>query len=75
MLIILTEGVYDGFKKSGMKPCEYCVQKLHLKNVKSYFFVREYFENPEILLKAIREYKRVSHTPHGEFCLADLVKS
>ena len=39
MLIILNENRYVDFKKSGMKPSEYCMRSLKLHCVKSYDFV------------------------------------
>lgn len=43
MLIILNENRYVDFKKSGMKPSEYCMNALKLHCVKSYDFVTQYF--------------------------------
>ena len=47
---------------------------LHMRNVKAYDFVKDYFANPKILVDAIREYRRVANIPKGECSLADLLK-
>ena len=47
---------------------------LHMRNVKAYDFVKDYFSNPKILVDAIREYRRVANIPKGECSLADLLK-
>ena len=74
MLIILAEGKYNEYKKSGYKPSEYC--KIHLKysRVKSIDFVKEYFSDVDLLLRVIYEYNRVSKNNRGEFKLADILK-
>ena len=36
---------------------------LHMRNVKAYDFVKDYFCNPKILVEAIREYRRVANIP------------
>ena len=74
MLIILNENCYDDFKKSGMKPSEYCQTVLKLHHVKSYDFVTQYFSDPSVLIAAIKKYKEVSRIPKGEWALLDLIK-
>lgn len=74
MLIILNENRYDDFKKSGMKPSEYCMMVLKLHRVKSYDFVTQYFSDPSILIAAMRKYKEVSRIPKGEWALLNLIK-
>ena len=74
MLIILNENRYDDFKKSGMKPSDYCVTALNLKRVKSYDFVKRYFSDPSILIDAMKKYKKVSKIPKDECTLLDLLK-
>lgn len=66
MLIILNEGRYEQFKKSGMKPSEYCKQIFKNKNLKSRKWVKEYFGNIDDLLRSIRLYDHVSDTRKGE---------
>lgn len=74
MLIIYGEGVYDQFKRSGKKPSEFCKANLRMHDVKSYDFVKSYFSDPQILVKAIKEYRRTANIPKGEYSLADLLK-
>lgn len=74
MLIILNENKYGLFKASGMKPSEFCKSELRIANVKTYDFVKEYFQDSDVLVSAIREYRRVSDIPKGEVCLVDLLK-
>ena len=45
-----------------------------MHDVKSYDFVKDYFSNPKILLKAIKEYRRTANIPRGEYSLYDLLK-
>lgn len=74
MLIIHSEGAYDRFKRSGKKPSEFCMADLHMHNVKSYDFVKDYFRNPQVLVNAIKEYRRTANIPKGEYSLSDLLK-
>ncbi len=74
MLIILNEDRYTDFKKSGMKPNEFCKGVLKYCSVKSYKFVENYFADPDILVAAIRKYASVSRIPKGESTLLDLLK-
>lgn len=74
MLIIIAEGKYDDYKQSGKKPSEYCKIVLHLHYVKTYDFVSSYFSDPDILVSAIKEYRRLSKIPKGEYTLIDLLR-
>ncbi|WP_230399279.1 hypothetical protein [Novisyntrophococcus fermenticellae] len=74
MLIIYNEGKYDDFKKSKLKPSDYCKRNLKMKEVKTYSFVKRYFSNPEILMDAIKKYHEMSRIPKGEYTLLDLMK-
>lgn len=74
MLIILNENRYDDFKKSGMKPSEYCMTVLKLQHVKSYDFALQYFSDPSVLIAAMKKYTEVSRIPKGEWALLNLVK-
>ena len=67
MLIIHAEGAYDQFKRSGKKPSEFCKINLRMHDVKSYDFVKQYFSNPQLLVKAIKEYRRTANIPKGEW--------
>lgn len=74
MLIIHNEGVYERFKRSGKKPSDFCKIDLRMHDVKSYDFVREYFSNPDTLVKAMKEYRAAANIPNGEHTLLDLLK-
>lgn len=74
MLIILNEGKYDQFKKSGKKPSEYCKQLFKNENLKSRKWVKRYFNNIEDLVQSIRMYAHVSDVQKGEYTLLDLLK-
>lgn len=74
MLIIHSEGMYEKFKRSGKKPSDFCKEDLRMRDVKSYDFVRDYFSDPDKLVAAIREYRRVANIPNGEKTLMDIIK-
>lgn len=74
MLVIFNEGKYKDYKKSNMKPSDYCKSELKFHDVKSEEFVKEYFKNIDTLISAIREYKRVANIRNTEFALADILK-
>ena len=75
MLIIHREGEYERFKHSGKKPSDYCKENLHMHDVKSYDFVRQYFADPWTLVEAIKEYRRTANIPDGEYSLYDLLNA
>lgn len=74
MLIILNENKYNEYKKSGKKPSIFCKDILKFKNVKSYDFVYNYFQNSEDLIRSIKEYTRISKINSNEYTLNDLLK-
>ena len=74
MLIILNEGKYDQFKKSGKKPSEFCKQLFKNENLKSRNWVKEYFKNIDDLVQSIRMYDHVSDVRKGEYTFLDLLK-
>lgn len=74
MLIILHEDKYNEYKKSGKKPSIFCKENLGMSNVKSYEFVKSYFDNPEILIASIKKYTEVSRIRKGEYTLLDILK-
>ncbi len=74
MLIIFNEDKYKEFKKSGKKPSDFCKEDLKMANVKAYDFVRDYFEDVSVLVKAIKKYNEMSKVQNGEFTLLDLLK-
>lgn len=75
MLVIFAEGQYDEYKKSKKKPSAFCKENLGMGDVKSTQFVESYFDDIDILISAIREYRRVSNIQRGEYALADLLNS
>lgn len=74
MLIIFNEDKYSEFKKSGKKPSIFCKENLKMSSVKSYEFVKNYFENPEVLVRAIKKYNELSKIRKDEYTLLDLLK-
>ncbi|WP_455721851.1 hypothetical protein [Agathobacter sp.] len=74
MLIIFNEDKYKEFKKSGKKPSNFCKEDLKMPDVKSYDFVKNYFNNPVTLVKAIKRYHEMSRVPKGEYTLMDLLQ-
>lgn len=56
------------------KPSEFCKTNLRMHDVKSYDFVKQYFSNPQLLVKAIKEYRRTANIPKGEYSLSDLLR-
>ncbi len=75
MLIIHAEGAYDQFKRSGKKNQANFVKKSSdSHDVKSYDFAKQYFSNPQLLVKAIKEYRRTANIPKGEYSLSDLLR-
>lgn len=60
MLIIFNEDKYTDFKKAGKKPSDFCKENLRMSQVKSYDFVKNYFENSAILVQAIKKYNEIS---------------
>jgi len=74
MLIIFNEDKYKEFKKSKMKPSDFCKIKLQFSSVKNYDFVKGYFSDIDKLLTSINEYKRISNIPKKEDTLFNLLK-
>ncbi len=74
MLIIFNENRYDDFKKSDMKPSEYCRAVLKYRYVKTYDFIAQYFSDPAILISAIKKYTELSRIPKGEWALLNLIR-
>lgn len=74
MLIIFNENKYTEFKKSGMKPSEFCKVKMKYHSVKTYEFVKEYFSNVSRLIDSIEQYRSISKVKKGEYTLTDILK-
>ncbi len=74
ILIIHAEHAFQEYKKSGLKPSEFCKQKLNLKHLKSYDFVASYFDEIAKLLDALKQYQKHSRGKPGEYTLLDIIK-
>ncbi len=74
MLMIYAEKKYAQYKRSGKKPSIFCKEDLGYSNVKSTAFVKQYFQNIDVLIAAIREHKRVAAAQRDEYTLADLLQ-
>lgn len=74
VLIILHEGKYQDFKKSKLKPSDFCKQNLRMATVKRYDFVTDYFSDVSVLVNVLKQYKNLPNTPKDELTLSDLVK-
>lgn len=73
ILAIIKEGKYLDFKKSKLKPNDYCKQVLKIHNIKNYDFVIDYFSDVDSLIDAMKQYKQISNLPKGELSLIDLL--
>lgn len=74
MLVIFNEHKYKEFKKSGKKPSVFCKEDLKMAEVKSYDFVKGYFNDPAVLVAAIKKYHKISKVQKGEYTLLDLLR-
>lgn len=74
MLIIHNEGKYKQFKNSNKKPSDFCKIDLKMANVKDYDFVKEYFRDPAVLIRAITKYKENVKTRNDEKMLWNLLR-
>lgn len=74
MLIIHAEGQYKQFKHSKKKPSEFCKVNLRMHDVKSYDFVKNYFNDAKKLVAAIKEHQRTAKLIKGTYGLNDLLK-
>lgn len=74
MLVIVNEGKYKEFKKSGQKPSEFCKSCLKLPRIKSYSMMTKYFSDIAVLSSAIKEYDRISKRRENEYTLLDIMK-
>ena len=76
MLIIINENKYKEYQKvtSKRKPSDFCKDILGIRDVKSPLFIKEYFENPDVLVNVLRQYKSTKAMRSGEQCLAELLE-
>lgn len=74
MLIIINEGHFQQFSQraGGEKPSEYCKRVFGMGDVKSQDFIRQYFDNIDKLVNAIKMYRQFNQG--GEHNLSDLLK-
>lgn len=80
MLIILAENKYEEYikfrnnRRNDNRPSDFCKQILKYPNVKKKNFFKSYFSNVDDLINVIKEYRRISRIPDGEYSLSDLLK-
>lgn len=75
MLIIVSQGKYADYCKSKIKkPSDYCKQVLKISSVKNPSFVRDYFSDPQFLIKSIKEYNRIHKQKNNEASLFDIIR-
>ena len=72
VLAILNEGKWDAWKRTSMKPSDYCKSVLRMPKIKQTSFLERYW-NADNIAEAAREYRRVSKLQPGEICLADII--
>ena len=58
ILAIIKEDKYLDFKKSKLKPSDYCKQVLRMSHVKNYDSVIEYFSDADTLVEAIKNIRK-----------------
>lgn len=75
ILVIISENKYQEFKKSKLKPSEFCKQRLKMPKVKNYDSVMKYFSDVQKLIEAIKGYKRLVNQSKGVYSLLDLLKN
>ena len=54
--------------------CEGSAENAIIEEVKSYDFVKNYFDNPLVLVAVIKKYHEMSRVPKGEYTLLDLLR-
>lgn len=73
MLIILKENKYKEYCKSHLKPSQFCINHLRMKNVKNKIFLEKYFQDVDTLIDAIDQYQSM-HIKNGELTLKDIIR-
>lgn len=76
-LIICNEERYTDYEKKArknpkLKPSSYC--KSEFKYKKNYEFVKAYFSDIQVLVKALHEYRRISKVRGEEMTIWDLLR-
>lgn len=60
VLVLVREGAYQDWyqhgKSKGLSPSQWCIQHLGLKAIKTRGFLEDYWSDPKVLVKAIRDY-------------------
>lgn len=74
MLIILEKGLYKKYKASHTSPSDFCKRELGIRNVKKPDFVKKYFEDIDVLMKCLKEYKRITIVKKDELTICDLLE-
>lgn len=78
ILIIISKGDYGEYTNSKserrLKPSSYCKEKYRISNVKTKEFVKQYFNDKDKLIEAIKIYD--SYSKHqNSFTLRDLIEN
>lgn len=79
MLMIFKEGAFQSWsnhrvKGRQLKPSEFCSRELGYKYLKSERFLRDYWSDPEEVVRCIREYHScIGRRKRGQLELADLL--
>lgn len=81
ILLIHSENDYEKFKKSKKKPSVFCkdeyvkkfARSYKSKNIKSYKFAKEYFEDPDKLIDAIVKYNSCDKKKDKRYSLYDIL--
>ena len=72
VLTIINEGKWEAWKRTSVKPSEYCATALRMPKIKQKGFLEQYWD-VEGIVGAAREYRRLSKLQPGEICLADII--
>jgi len=74
ILAIIKEGAYRAWTHvNNMKPSEFCKEKLGLRKIKQYAFLRQYWNDADELCRVIEQYRRNHHFQNHERCLAEIL--
>lgn len=74
ILLIHAEDQYEQYVRSGQKPSDFANALFKKENVKSYEFVKRYFNQVSILITAIEQYCSKRNSKYNELTLLDLIK-
>ena len=65
---VIKEDEYKTFDECECNECHKCTDEDKID-------IKSYFENTEVLINVLNQYKSIKAIPHGEYCLADLLKN